>query len=422
MHTGHRSPRPLLVAGLLTVLVATLLAVAGLVAPAGAAVVAPDAQEVVRPIVFPVAGPNTYSDTFGACRSGCSRGHEGTDIMAAKLTLLVAARDAEVKWLKDTATPDGAQGNYVMLRDAEGWEYWYIHVNNDSPGTDDGANPRDWMFAPGIEVGADVKAGQLVGFVGDSGNAEGTAPHLHFEIHKPDGSVVNPYRSLRAATKVASPLVVSGLVSPQEAFVRALHEDFLGRPATDVEVAGKVAELAAGRTRADVVRGFAGSDPWIQALIDGYYRSTLGRAADDAGRAFWIRVIRSGVAPAVVASDFYASDEYHHRVGGTDAAWIADLYEELLHRPADAEGAAYWVGQLAAGVPRRQAALSFYQSLESRLTRVTGLYQALLGRDPDAGGRQHWAGVLADGHDLKLSVNLASSDEYWSRAGRRFAG
>jgi len=419
MPTAHRS-RSRAVAGLLAAVLAPLLAAGTLATPAGAGVVAPDAQEAVRPIVFPVAGRNSYSDTFGACRSGCTRGHEGTDIMAAQLTPIVAARDATVKWLKDTATPDGSQGNYVMLKDAEGWEYWYLHVNNDSPGTDDGANPEDWLFGPGIEVGAKVKAGQLLSFVGDSGNAEGTAPHLHFEIHKPDGSIVNPYRSLQAATRVASPLVVTGAVNPQEAFVRALHEDFLGRPASDVEVAGRLAELAAGRSRADVVRSFAGSDQWIQALVDDFYRSTLGRPADAAGRAFWIKVIRSGVAPAVVASDFYASDEYHRRVGGTDAAWIADLYDELLERPADQAGAAYWVGQLAAGTPRRQAALAFYQSLESRLTRVTGLYQALLGRDPDVAGRAHWAGVLADGHDLRLSVDLATSDEYWGRASRRF--
>jgi len=419
MHAGHRSPR-LLLAGIVTTLLAVLLSVAAATTPASAGVVAPDAQEAVRPIVFPVVGRYSYSDTFGACRSGCSRGHEGTDIMAAKLTPMVAARDATVKWLKATATPDGREGNYVMLKDADGWEYWYIHVNNDSPGTDDGANPKDWMFGPGITQGAKVRAGQLVGFVGDSGNAEGTAPHLHFEIHKPDGSVINPYKSLQAATRVATPLVITGLVSPQEAFVRALHEDFLGRAATDVELAGRLAELAAGRSRADLVRGFAGSDQWIQALVDSYYRSTLGRPADAGGRAHWIKVLRSGVSPATVAADFYASREYHARVGGTDAAWIADLYRELLQRDADAGGAAYWVGQLAAGVPRRDAALAFYQSLESRLTRVSGLYQALLGREPDRAGRMHWAGVLADGQDLRLAVNLATSDEYFGRAATRF--
>jgi hypothetical protein len=418
MHTGLRSPRSL-APGLLAAILAALLLAAS-IAPASAATVAPDANEVVRPIVFPVAGTNSYTDTFGACRSGCTRAHAGTDIMAAKLTPAVAARDATVTGLKDTATPDGSQGNYLILRDAEGWEYWYVHLNNDTPGTDDGANPKEWIFGPGITRGAKVKAGQLVGFVGDSGNAEQTAPHLHFEIRKPGGEVINPFKSLRAATRLTAPLVVTATMSPQEAFVRALHQDFLGRPASDVEVAGRLSELAGGRSRGDVVRSFAGSAQWVQALVDGYYRSTLGREADAGGRAHWIKVIQSGTSPATVAADFYASREYHARVGGTDPAWVADLYRELLHRTADAGGAAYWVSQLAAGVPRREVALAFYQSLESRQTRTTDLYQKLLGRDPDGPGRAYWAAQLADGQDLRLATNLASSDEYAARAVSRF--
>jgi hypothetical protein len=398
---------------------------AGLFGPgtAGAGIVAEDAQTAVRSIVFPVAGPVTFSDTFGACRSGCTRGHEGTDLMGPKLTPLVAARDATVTWLKDTATPDGSQGNYLMLRDSDGWQYFYVHVNNDSPGTDDGANPKEWIFGPGIERGAKVRAGQLVGFLGDSGNAEHTAPHLHFEIHKPDGTVINPYRSLLAAPRISSPLTLAGArPSPQEAFVRALFEDFLGRTPSDVELTSKLAELADGDSRDAMVDGFAGSDQWIEALVDGYYRSTLGRSGDPGGRAHWIGVIRAGRTPASVAADFYASDEYHRRVGGTDHAWIADLYQELLHRTADDAGLRYWVEQLAAGSPRHRVALSFYQSLESRQTRVTGLYQALLGRTPDRGGRAHWATVLADGRDLRLATFLASSDEYLQRATTRFTG
>ncbi|MEY2433600.1 MAG: hypothetical protein QOC92_3325, partial [Acidimicrobiaceae bacterium] len=90
-------------------------------------------------------------------------------------------------------------GNMLVVRDSEGWEYWYIHINNDNPGTDDGLNPPEWMFAPGITRGSKVVAGQFIAFMGDSGNAESTAPHLHFEIHMPDGTPINPYDSLLAA-------------------------------------------------------------------------------------------------------------------------------------------------------------------------------------------------------------------------------
>jgi hypothetical protein len=182
----------------------------------------------------------------------------------------------------------------------------------------------------------------------------------------------------------------------------------------------RIEEVHAHRTSHRRHRGCRATDAWVQALIDGFYRSTLEREGDAGGKAHWTSVIRGGRTPASVAAHFYASDEYHQRVGGTDRAWIADLYDELLLRTADEAGPGYWVDQLVAGAPRHRVALAFYQSLESRLTRVSGLYDSLLGRAPDPCGRSHWAQVLADGHDLRLATFLASSGEYLGRATTRF--
>ena len=60
--------------------------------------------------------------------------------------------------------------------------------------------------------------------------------------------------------------------------------------------------------------------------------------------------------------------------------------------------------------------MRFYQSDESRRTRVQALYQELLGRGTDNGGETFWAGVLSNGDDLALAANLAASDEYFNRA------
>jgi peptidoglycan hydrolase-like protein with peptidoglycan-binding domain len=84
----------------------------------------------------------------------------------------------------------------LVLRHDDGWESWYIHLNNDTVGTDDG---KAWGVAPDIRPGVRVKAGQLIGWVGDSGNAEFTPPHLHFELRDPSGQVVNPFSALMAA-------------------------------------------------------------------------------------------------------------------------------------------------------------------------------------------------------------------------------
>ena len=168
-----------------------LIAVAVVVVSVLLPAVVTAAEGDTYPLVFPVAGDNHYSDTWGAPRSG-GRTHEGTDIMADKMVPVVAAADGTVGWIHDTL---GGNCCAMALNHDDGWASWYIHLNNDTPGSDDGLG---WGFAPGIERGVHVEAGQLIGYVGDSGNAEWTGSHLHFELHSPDGKV-NPYPHLVAA-------------------------------------------------------------------------------------------------------------------------------------------------------------------------------------------------------------------------------
>ena len=158
---------------------------------------ATSAEADYRVIHFPVDGAVSFTDDWGAARSG-GRTHQGNDLMGKKLQKVLSTVDGTINIARvDTGT--GLSGNFLSVRDADGWQYWYIHLNNDSPGTDDGLNPPEWRFAPGIAVGTRVKAGQFIGYLGDSGNAEGTAPHIHFEIHRPDGTPINPWTSLRLA-------------------------------------------------------------------------------------------------------------------------------------------------------------------------------------------------------------------------------
>lgn len=207
--------------------------------------------------------------------------------------------------------------------------------------------------------------------------------------------------------------------SGKAAFVKAIVTDFLGRAATSAEVDQWVGFLNAGGTRGQVADAFAYSDAWVGVIVDGLYQSTLGRLPDAGGRAYWVGVIKSGASPADVASQFYASAEYFTRSGGTVTAWIKDLYREVLGREADSGGLAYWAQRTVAG-GRTPVARDFYQSVESRRTRVEGLYRKLLGRGPDGAGLGYWIGVLADGRDVELAKVLAASDEYLSRAIKRF--
>lgn len=145
-------------------------------------------------LTFPVEGGSHYTDTFGAPRS--HGGHEGQDLFAAKGTPVLAAHSGTIHMVNFSRDPANLQPERccsLIIRHPDGWETWYLHLNNDSPGTDDGSA---WGIADGIVPGVSVTAGQLVGWVGDSGNAENTPSHLHFELHTPSDVVVNAYGAL----------------------------------------------------------------------------------------------------------------------------------------------------------------------------------------------------------------------------------
>jgi hypothetical protein len=181
-----------------------VLAAAGVVAatPAANASDRPvSTTQVTVPMIFPVIGGASFTDTFGAARS--HGGHEGQDLMAPKMRKLVAVFDGTIGQISTRS------GNYVALNGTNGWTAIYIHMNNDTPGTDDGAGTASWFILPGIKVGAKLYAGQQIGWTGDSGNAESTAPHTHFELVKGSsawsGTVYNPYLSLKAAKVLSRP-------------------------------------------------------------------------------------------------------------------------------------------------------------------------------------------------------------------------
>jgi murein DD-endopeptidase MepM/ murein hydrolase activator NlpD len=136
--------------------------------------------------VFPVYGPCSFGDTFGAPRPWISSGwHHGEDIFAQLGTPLLAVADGtvfSVGW-------NDLGGYRLWLRDRDGNEFYYAHLS---------------AFSPFAVNGRQVKAGTVLGFMGNSGDAETTPYHLHFEIH-PVGllymgydGVVSPYTYLMA--------------------------------------------------------------------------------------------------------------------------------------------------------------------------------------------------------------------------------
>src|ERR687887_115887 len=168
-----------------------VLLLLGLAAGLGAA----SSRKPPARIVYPVLGASRYTNDFGDPRPGGR--HQGIDIIAPRKALALAAESGKVKlW-----TTSARAGCMLYLYGASGTTYLYIHLNNDlMRGNDNrGKCVAGTAYAPGLKDGARVTAGQPVGFVGDSGDADGIHPHLHFEVHPNGGKAVSPYPYLQAA-------------------------------------------------------------------------------------------------------------------------------------------------------------------------------------------------------------------------------
>lgn len=150
--------------------------------------------EQILDIHFPVEGEVTFSNDFDHPRG--DKLHRATDIFAEKLTPVLAAQDGVITFMP---IPEPSWGFGIFMRGNDGYNYHYIHLNNDTPGTDDGEGGPKYAYAHGLKAGSRVERGQVIGWLGDSGNAEQTPPHLHFEIEDKQGNRINPYFSLLKA-------------------------------------------------------------------------------------------------------------------------------------------------------------------------------------------------------------------------------
>jgi hypothetical protein len=218
-----------------------------------------------------VAGNVRYSDDWGAGRAG-GRSHQGNDLMGTKLQPLLAAADGVISWARVDGSGNG--GNLIALKDRDGWEYWYIHVNNDTPGTDDGTNPPAWNFWPGVHVGSNVVAGQPIAYMGDSGDAEPTAPHLHFEMHQPDRTAIDPYQSLRVAWRSPDTVARDVATNPEGGYYVLTGDGRIhafdgaptfGEPAFGWNIARSMAVMPDGKGYV-VLDGWGGVHPYGSAV------------------------------------------------------------------------------------------------------------------------------------------------------------
>ena len=152
-------------------------------------------------------GPATYIDDFGAPRH--QGRHEGIDIMSVRRAQALAVESGTVEF------DSGGWGCMLYLHGDSGAKYLYVHLNNDLTKENDnrGKCVGGVAFAKGLKSGQHVELGQHIAYVGDSGDADGITPHLHFERHPHGGAATNPFRWLNRLPRLLYAAPVGSQVS-----------------------------------------------------------------------------------------------------------------------------------------------------------------------------------------------------------------
>lgn len=130
-------------------------------------------DDITPGFICPVAGPTGFADTWGAPRDGGTRAHTGTDMMGARGTPLVAVGGGTI-----AISYSRAGGNIVWLHADHGVSYFYAHLDG---------------YPGGLASGQWVARGDVIGYMGDTGNPAPGAFHLHFGIYPGGAAPVNPY-------------------------------------------------------------------------------------------------------------------------------------------------------------------------------------------------------------------------------------
>jgi hypothetical protein len=402
-------------------LVATVLAGLAPLSSLPAAAATDDYLQVLD-VTFPTRAEARFSDTYDACRSGCSRQHGAADLMGEKMWPEYAMVDGVVCSIDD-GDEDG-YGRHLTLCGDDGREYRYLHLNNDTPGTDDGAAGPEHVYGPGIRHGVRVDRGQLLAYMGDSGNAEGTSPHLHLDIFDDDvvdpygEHRINPYPSLVAALQRGD--VADGSVAPGDPVQRVAGGD---RVATAIELSRQ-----RPITSATVV--LARSDDPTDALVAGPLAGVLDapvlitppdvldpRVLAEVSRRGATSVVVVGVGPSTAVVHVLRDAGLDvRRLAGTDRFGTAEVVARAVWGATDTTRTAL----LALGehpVPSRQWPDAM---MASYLGAATGQPVLLTGPDALPTGT---AALLADVRVTVVGGSVAIPDDVVSGLDvRRLAG
>lgn len=195
----------------------------------------------------------------------------------------------------------------------------------------------------------------------------------------------------------------------------------LGSPVANLVAAGLVSAssgLTAGGLPVNlgsVAESLTHSAEYYSDFVTHAYATFLGRSPDAGGLAWWTQQMQQGMSDEQLEAALISSTEYFALHGGTDPAWLDATYNNLLNRPADASGAAYWLGQLQLGVSRDQVALDIATSAEREAMVVSNDYLTFLGRGASSAEIAYWVAQFGQGaHNEDIVAGFVGSAEYYN--------
>lgn len=149
------------------------------------------ASTIAKELIFPVSGKSNIGSYWGDARDAGGRKHEGIDIFAAKGTPVLAVTDGYVVEVGN----DGIGGKSITIQsDDYSWRSYYAHLDEQK-----------------VSYGQLVKKGQLIGTVGNTGNAKTTPAHLHFGMYENSGAI-DPLPYVKTSPKTATPVTPGPVV------------------------------------------------------------------------------------------------------------------------------------------------------------------------------------------------------------------
>lgn len=221
-----------------------------------------------------------------------------------------------------------------------------------------------------------------------------------------------------AAAVIGSPAAGAATVANQN-YVRSLYGDLLDRSDTYADPAGMNfwANRLATHSRMEVAHGIQySSDEYFRKIADIGYAIYLDRAADAAGRAYFVNgwMTRRFTYERLVAS-LVGSSEYFRLAGSTNAGFVDKAYADILGHEPSASARSYFIG-VAASRGRSTVATLLATSHEARTVFVEFQYGSLLGRPVDSAALKFWVDRLAAGVRREdFDVTLVSSNEYYTK-------